>query len=506
MSYYEPKIFPRFRDYAPSIAIPSVYWDVESAEQRVRAICEILGRVVSYADEMGIEVTNISQILADIEAGKLDPMIVEAIETWFAENEPDIIERISLIEEKLPIDAFNIDGDTVARHLDMLVATDDRQDIAINRNATNISSVQSDITALNARVTTINNSLTSLTSRVGTVESVLSTNRYIACCGDSFGNDTDNEWPGMVATRFGYACLNKCTNGAAFTKTNNSIQMQLEAIENSTQAANGLIDYIIIYAGVNDWNDQHASYSDVSTAIGNCQAVITRIQAAAPVNRKPRVILAFGNCGYARRDQYIGYDWWVKRVIAQVKYQNRMQGVVVGAHYWLMPEAITVWNDDYLHPNAAGERIIASYIGQCIMGTYNGVHKILQSDNPAHASSGHCEARFDDGLVTVNATLQNASIPLNTQWTSIFDMSAYCWGFGSGNVLTDNETTFIYSPMHQIFVEGDDVGMTRFAFNAKLGILWFEKLGSTTAIQNRGGYGANWTGSPHIEINTGCPM
>lgn len=91
MSWYEPHPFPRFRDYAPSIAIPSVYWDVESAEQRTRAICEILGRVVSYADEMGIEVTRISELLAEIEAGHLDPMIEAAIAEWFDENEPEIM-------------------------------------------------------------------------------------------------------------------------------------------------------------------------------------------------------------------------------------------------------------------------------------------------------------------------------------------------------------------------------------------------------------------------------
>lgn len=506
MSWYEPHPFPRFRDYAPSIAIPSVYWDVESAEQRTRAICEILGRVVSYADEMGIEVTRISELLAEIEAGHLDPMIEAAIYDWFVENEPFIVQDINNLKNVLPITEFDDDNNTVHKRF-----LRDEQSIA-NANADitaltgALSTTNTNVSNLSTRVANINNALTALTTRVNALESIHNTQRYIACCGDSFGNDTDNEWPGMVATRFGYACLNKCTNGAAFTKTNNSIQMQLEAIRDSSQATNSLIDYIIIYAGVNDWNDQHATYDQVSAAVGNCQTIINQIQAAAAENRKPKVIFAFGNCGYARRDQYIGYDRWVKQCVAKVKAQNRMQGVVSGVQYWLVPEPISVWNDDYLHPNAAGERVIASYIGQCIMGTYNGVHKVLASDNVVHASTGHCEVRFDDGLVTVNATMKNASIPLNTQWTSIFDMSTYCWGFGSGNVLTDNETTFIYSPMHQIFVEENDVGMTRFAFNAKLGILWFEKLGSTTAIQNRGGYGANWTGSPHIEINTGCPM
>lgn len=102
-TYYEPHPFPRFRDYAPSIAIPSVYWDVESAEQRVRAICEILGRVVSYADEMGIEVTRISELLAEIEAGHLDPMIEAAIAEWFDENKPDIVNDIDLLKRSLPL-------------------------------------------------------------------------------------------------------------------------------------------------------------------------------------------------------------------------------------------------------------------------------------------------------------------------------------------------------------------------------------------------------------------
>ena len=102
MSWYEPHPFPRFRDYAPSIAIPSVYWDVESPEQRIRAICEILGRVVCYADELGIEVTHISELLAEIEAGHLDPMIEAAIEDWFEENEPDIMRDLNLINDIIP--------------------------------------------------------------------------------------------------------------------------------------------------------------------------------------------------------------------------------------------------------------------------------------------------------------------------------------------------------------------------------------------------------------------
>ena len=107
MALHKPKIFPRFRDYAPALAIPSVYWDVESAEQRIRNICEILGRVVSYADEMGIEVTEISQALADIEAGHLDPMIIAAIEDWFSENEPEIVAQIKALEDALPVSDYN---------------------------------------------------------------------------------------------------------------------------------------------------------------------------------------------------------------------------------------------------------------------------------------------------------------------------------------------------------------------------------------------------------------
>ena len=81
----------------------------------------MLGRVISYADEMGVEVTRISELLAEIEAGHLDPMIEAAIAEWFNENQPDIMNAIDALNAALPITDFD-DVNTVKLALDGLAS------------------------------------------------------------------------------------------------------------------------------------------------------------------------------------------------------------------------------------------------------------------------------------------------------------------------------------------------------------------------------------------------
>ena len=87
---------PRYAFWNPSTwAIPTLYWDTFSMEQRIHAICRQLGKVINYADMLGVNVDDIASRLKAIEEGQLDPYIIAAIEGWFEENEPEIVEALA---------------------------------------------------------------------------------------------------------------------------------------------------------------------------------------------------------------------------------------------------------------------------------------------------------------------------------------------------------------------------------------------------------------------------
>lgn len=93
---------PRFAFWNPSTwAIPELYWDTFSQEQRIHAICKQLGKVIGYADMLGVNVDNVSSRLKAIEDGQLDDFIVAAIEEWFEEHEADILQHFDTIDELL---------------------------------------------------------------------------------------------------------------------------------------------------------------------------------------------------------------------------------------------------------------------------------------------------------------------------------------------------------------------------------------------------------------------
>lgn len=109
-------------------AIPKLYWDAYSQEQRIHAICRQLGKVIAYADYVGVNVDDIAQRLQDIEEGKLDTYIVARIEAWFEENEPAIVEALEQLEtyvgtlnDVLPVESFT-PSNTVADNIANIVS------------------------------------------------------------------------------------------------------------------------------------------------------------------------------------------------------------------------------------------------------------------------------------------------------------------------------------------------------------------------------------------------
>lgn len=115
------RIIPSFAGFTEfTSSIPKLYWDVKSQEQRILAICKMLHKVICYADMLGENVDEIAHTMQEILDGKLDPMIVAAIEEWFKTNEPQILQDIDAINAKIG-EGFDAEN-TVASAIDAVAA------------------------------------------------------------------------------------------------------------------------------------------------------------------------------------------------------------------------------------------------------------------------------------------------------------------------------------------------------------------------------------------------
>lgn len=90
-----------WRSFAPSIPIPSIYWNVRSPEQRILEICKNLGVVFEYLDSTGKTVSEMQETIEQIISGQLDPIIAQAISDWFDENQPEIVQDIADLQSQV---------------------------------------------------------------------------------------------------------------------------------------------------------------------------------------------------------------------------------------------------------------------------------------------------------------------------------------------------------------------------------------------------------------------
>lgn len=89
--------FPLFTEFTP--VIPSMYWDVYSAEQRYKTICEQLHKLVCYADYLGMHIDIDHEAIEKLESefeefkesGFFD-YYAEQLENWINENMDRIFE------------------------------------------------------------------------------------------------------------------------------------------------------------------------------------------------------------------------------------------------------------------------------------------------------------------------------------------------------------------------------------------------------------------------------
>lgn len=104
--------FAAWQDYTP--VIPKMYWDVESSEQRMHAVCAQLHKLVCYADYLG---ENVDINKSDIEElQRLFQQFMESgflkyyemqIEAWINEHMEEIISKaIKMVFFGLTMDGY----------------------------------------------------------------------------------------------------------------------------------------------------------------------------------------------------------------------------------------------------------------------------------------------------------------------------------------------------------------------------------------------------------------
>lgn len=91
-------LYQAFTAYTP--VIPKMYWDVYSQEERVKAICKEIGKIVAYANSLGIQInTNTSEIedlikqFDDFKEGAYDDYYEQVISAWVDKHMPEIIRQ-----------------------------------------------------------------------------------------------------------------------------------------------------------------------------------------------------------------------------------------------------------------------------------------------------------------------------------------------------------------------------------------------------------------------------
>lgn len=91
--------YSAFTQYTP--ALPQFYWDVYSAEQRIKHICFEIDKIINYADYLGVQLNVTHDDVAELqqefekfkESGFFDYYAAQ-IEQWIRDNFNEIMKQI----------------------------------------------------------------------------------------------------------------------------------------------------------------------------------------------------------------------------------------------------------------------------------------------------------------------------------------------------------------------------------------------------------------------------
>lgn len=91
--------YSAFTQYTP--ALPQFYWDVYSAEQRIKHICFEIDKIINYADSLGVQLNvthdDVEELQQEFEKFKesgFNDYYKKQIEQWVRDNFNEIMKQI----------------------------------------------------------------------------------------------------------------------------------------------------------------------------------------------------------------------------------------------------------------------------------------------------------------------------------------------------------------------------------------------------------------------------
>lgn len=367
----------------------------------------------------------------------------------------------------------------------------DKIDAALHEQAVDVDAATSAVGGLGTRMTAAETAINTEASTRETADERLQQEidninvtvpNKVLVLGDSF-TDWNGSWVTTFASKIGRPVQSYARGGAGFvTGGLNTIEQQLiSAIANEDMTEVG---DIIVYAGVNDFSDAHASVSAMGTAFASFYGRYETI--ASP---RPKLHMCFGNIGLAQQASYNGYYAWYNGCMDILR-ESGHAGLVESVPYWHMNRT-SCFGTDNLHPNSKGMGVIASYMAQIVNGTYSGVHTKASYPIVHNGTTlnGKTYISLDDGVLTISPELGSAITWNNINDQGFFEAfqvtntSAQC-SLRIGTDTAANAKGWLFGPLINLTVNGTACLITRLMYNSGNNVMFVQVLGDVSLLPN----------------------
>jgi lysophospholipase L1-like esterase len=226
----------------------------------------------------------------------------------------------------------------------------------------------------------------------------------------------NQNWFKLVCNYFNFTGKNFAVNSASYSNVNNSIASQVNSAINDTSFDNQNVRYVFLSSGINERNTiaaiTAAIYSVVQTIKTNFpNATIYAMPLANSLNLNQ----------FQQGDNVYNHTEFV---IPLVNYMRTLTGVITFTESWKWLMYGEYTQNDTVHPNAAGARVIANSVINSLMGSgtqnelyyysgdFNISDSIIDTANSKYylVSNGYTWHIY--GYMTLRA---GQTIPANTQ-------------------------------------------------------------------------------------------
>lgn len=340
-----------FTEFTP--VIPALYWDVESEEQRTKALCKQLCKLINYAAKMGIAIDELQQMLEDIEAGRLDPVIYEAIEDWFAENQPALQNDVNNLKAIIPADNFSSNNTVSDAITDLATSFNSDLSQAERRLDNRIDDVQNNL----------NNSIAATNGNVTALQTLLSLyTKDAVIVGDSWSTDnygvaTNGLWWTKVCKQLGVTPHNYSVSGMGYLQGSVTFWDRLQTAHDDTSFENSRVKYVFLQGSLNDRGYYEA---DANTYGARVQSTIARAKSYFP----NAAIIVIGAQNPINANRSITN----MSIVQRARCENEPAAFI--SMVWLTLGLDAMTNPDMAyHPTQAGQNLIAHWVLSNMFGT-----------------------------------------------------------------------------------------------------------------------------------------